>query len=442
MAWALAQRDQDALTKLAAASVGDALPVPVALNKVPLESLCVLPIPLSILTPKPCGGSANLPWWVEGGARMEAYDGIEPEQRASEEKPKRPGPREFLARQDAQGTWLRYSPRMTVHMRNSPPNAHKIQPEQQDLFSVEEIAEDTRFIADLSFPDEQTARGFAERFAPILTGGEWLAVGREGRPVEVAAVAVPAPKPLTRVGDEWTLTLTSDLVARGENLGFLTDLDVSALIHLSGKATTDFPDSKQWQMRGFAETEGLHGFNAASGLRRLPALAIRRGSCWRITGSGSHALAVALSARAGLGERTDEGCGRFALDLQPVKALASPDCHKTSPPRNRAEEMLLAVKRIASEKHGNLPSLSQLQWLRGSALAALDEVQMQTLFEKIETIPVRRPKGGSAWKNFPLSALRREMERFPDLEEKRLLVSQLVQWLGLQARSKAEEPRP
>ncbi len=88
-----------------------------------------------------------------------------------------------------------------------------------------------------------------------------------------------------------------------------------------------------------------------------------------------------------------------------------------------------------------LPSLSQLQWLRGRALAATRKEQIVELLREIEAIPDRRPKGGAAWKPFPLAALRREIDRLPELAEKRLLISQLVQWLAPRARDNAEEQR-
>lgn len=449
MAWALARDDQGALANLARASVGDALPLPPCLNESSLESLCVLPIPLSILTPKPGNGDADLPWWVEAGKQTEdAYDDLDPERIQPEEKSKRPGPREFLAREGGQGAWLRYSPRMSVHMRNQTADLFDLSGRpvtEPQLFSMEEIAEETSFVADLAFPDERAAQGFAERFAPLLSGAEWLAVGREGRPVEVAELASVAllspgtsPPP-----DTWTLTLVSDLVIRGDHLGFLIDLDVPTLIELASKKADDYPGWKEWKMRGFAESERLHGFNAASGLRRAPALAIRRGSCWRITGadSGALALALALSARGGLGERTQEGCGRFAIELQPMKLLARPDGQQSKAQPNPGEEILLVVERMAGDRHATDPSLSQLQWLRSSALAATSEAQLDELLQEVRAIAGRRPKGGGAWKDFPHDALRREVDRLSKLDEKRRLISRLVQRLALQALKKAEEQR-
>ena len=384
---------------------------------------------------------------MEAGKQTEdAYDDLDLERIKPEEKSKRPGAREFLAREGGQGAWLRYSPRMSVHMRNQTADLFDLSGRpvtEPELFSMEEIAEETRFVADLVFPDERAAQGFAERFAPLLSGAEWLAVGREGRPVEVAelaSVALLSPGAST-LNDTWTLTLVSDLVSRGEHLGFLTNLDVPSLIRLAGKKADHYPGWKEWKMRGFAESERLHGFNAASGLRRTPALAIRRGSCWRITGTGSGALALALSTMNEFGERTQEGCGRFAIDLQPMKPLARPDGQKDKVPANSGEKILLAVERIAEDKHATDPSLSQLQWLRSSTLAATSEAQLHELLEKIKAIAGRRPKGGGAWKDFPHNALRREIDRLGKLDEKRRLISHLVQRLALQALKRAEEQR-
>jgi len=462
LAWALNRRNEAAAAALRAACVGDALPLPPGMNEAALESLTVIPIPLSILTHKPNGGGAREPWWAAKEADApQAIDSLAPDRSESEEKPKRPGANEFLARTASDAPWQRYSPQMVVHMRNQTADlfdcSATVQTEPQ-LFSSEEIAEDTCFVADLHFADAQDAQAFVASFASILRGAEWLAVGREGRPVVVEAVASPAaPKTETRFGDTWTLTLTSDLVARGKHLGFLENLDIEALIALADRQHQEFPQARDWKIDGVAETSPLHGFNAASGLRRTPALAIRRGSCWRIEGSGSGALAAALAQKRFVGERGEEGCGRFLLDVQPLRGIrkagsgaappkSAPSARRSdmaAPPLedNRSELILRAVKEIAHRPGATAPSLSQLQWLRGRALAVTCEEQLQALLQEIEQAPKRRPKGAAAWGKFPMADLRTALGHLASLEEKRQLVSQLVQWLTPEVRRKSEESR-
>lgn len=431
MAWALARNDAAALSSIAAASVGDALPLPPGDGDI-VETM---PIPLSLKAPKPDGGSADLPWWIGCEENAQAYDDLGEMSGPDVDKPKRPGAREFVApRQD--GSWLRYAPAMRVHMRNHTPDLDSMGKRQAEpeLFSMEEIAEQTSFVAKLRFDDPETANAFSRLFAPVLSGGEWLAIGRGGRPVEVVKVADVPSVPVREFKDDWTLTLLSDTVVRGEHLGFLTGLDILTLCRLAGMEALD------WKMLGISETVRLHGFNAASGLRRTPVLAIRRGSCWRITGAGSHKLAEALACLPAIGERTLEGCGRFAIDVQPITGLVTPEKGEARLENNCGESLRRAAWKIAGEKWAQSPSPSQLQWLRSRALAAEDEKQMFDLLDELRNAPIRRPKGGGVWTGFA-EHLGKEFTKRPALEEKRLLVSSLVQRLVFQAKYKAQGKR-
>lgn len=422
-------------------SVGDALPLPTDLA----QAAEVLPIPLSILTKKPAGGDASLPWWETGAAEPEAFDSLYHERDDQEEKPKRPGAHEYLCRANASAPWRRYEPVMKVRLRNATPKRNS--EDKAELFSLEEIAEETRFQAELRFADPGAREAFIGSFGPLLTGQDWLGVGRGGSPVVVEALHT-ATEPgvgnvagLTSAGraDDWTLTLASDLIVRGPDLGFLDNLDISTLCLLAG---IDSPAAGQWLVKkAVPETERLYGFNAASGLQRAPALALRRGSCWRIGGTGSGALAAALDGRGVLGERTREGLGRFRISVEPFTDLVRKGGSSGAPHVNRGEVLLARAgdlaNRIGAKAKG--PSLSQLQWLRERALAAGDAEQLEKLLREVEQAPDRRPKGGKPWEDgaFPIKALRGQLARLdaenaghPDraLTEKRLLISSLVQW--------------
>jgi hypothetical protein len=451
MAWAIQNGRAEQAKLFEGISVGDALPLP----KDCLSAEQVLPIPLSILTDKPRGGDSAIPWWAAKTAETPAFDafGDVPE---AEEKRKRPGAHDYLCRTTDVPHWQRYTPSMRVRLRNATPKRGSAEDtrlfsleeiaEDTRLFSLEEIAEDTCFQAELRCADERTARDFLTAFAPLLSGADWLALGRGGSPARVESLTLlPPPSPPTQLGDDWTLTLTGDAIVRGERLGFLDNLDLKHLCQLAG---IDCPNN--WQVVSEAvETDTLHGFNAVTGLTRAPALALRRGSCWRIAGSGSAELAHALIRKGAIGERTDEGCGQFQIGIQPIESntLGKPPSKPEAPKTKRNEELLTLARQLANRIDDQGPSLSQLQWLRSQAGAVQTEAQLQTLLDEIESAQKRRPQGGKAWEHFPHRLLRkaldgcRTLDEESQLDEKRQLIAYLVQWRVPKAKAKAQEAR-
>lgn len=416
IAWAIHNGRPESLALFDRIAVGDALPLPEG----PAVADTVLPIPLSILTEKPKAGNADLPWWVAGSPPAPEFDSLG-EERRPDEKPKRPGAREYLCRSGNSGPWLRYTPAMRVRLRNATPKRDS--GEEANLFSLEEIAEETCFQAELRFADQGAAQDFLGNFAPLL-GSDWLAIGRGGQPVVVESITGLRESPSKTFTDDWTLTLVSDLILRGEHLGFLDHLDIDRLCRLAG-----IESQGGWGVeKPVVEAEAVHGFNAVSGLHRAPVLAIRRGSCWRITGAGSAELAKALAEKSALGERVREGFGRFLIDAQPITQIDRPQRSVDQPPVNRNEALLALARKLAGKINDKGPSLSQLQWLRAQALAAAKDSEIDTLLKEIETAPQRRPQGGKAWNAFPAAPLRKELARLPSLSEKSHLISCLVQW--------------
>jgi hypothetical protein len=398
----------------------------------------VMPIPLSILTQKPTAADADLPWWADGSPPAPEFDSLGKEKRP-DEKPKRPGAHEYLCRSGGDsGAWLRYTPAMQVRLRNATPDRGSLA--EAELFSLEEIAEETCFQTELRFAHQDVAQDFLRTFAPLLggplLGGDWLAIGRGGQPVIVESITTlqepPQEPPSKTSTDDWTLTLISDLILRGEHLGFLDYLDIDRLCQLAG-----IEKQGGWAgEKAVTKTEAVHGFNAVTGLHRAPALAIRRGSCWRITGPGSADLAAALAQRPALGERATEGFGRFLIDVQLVCKTDRPQGGGGGPLANRNESLLSIAQKLAEKIKDKSPSLSQLQWLREQALAARDDGNLKTLLEKIEKAPKDRPQGGKAWEYFPTLELRKALAGLQDLGEKRQLISYLVQWRVPQEKEK------
>lgn len=407
-------------------SFGDALPL---LGNCAAETL--LPIPLSILTPKPEGSSSKLPWWAAGGTSDEAFDSLggmlDPD-----EKAKRPGTHEYLCRLEQNSEWLHYAPILNVRLRNQSADDST---QKTELFSLEEIAEETCFQVELRFNTAEATEEFKKTFSTLLHSKDWLTIGRGGQPVVVDAFwpveATDQLKEDFEAKDNWTLTLTSDAIVRGRHLGFLDNLDILTLCEQAG-----IKSHQDWIIeKCTTETDAIYGFNAASGLHRAAALAIRRGSCWLIKGQNSHMLADILTNKdkAALGERTCEGFGRFVIDVQPIKALRKPQQNTKKPSANPQEALLAAAKALADLPGANQPSASQLQWLRNRALACETDDQLGALLKEIRGASGNRPNSGKVWEPFKVDKqLGKQLDQaFKNMQliEKRLLISHFVQYV-------------
>ena len=417
MAWAIHNGHGESVKLFERLSVGDALPLPKGCE----SAKQVLPIPLSILTEKPKAGDLAIPWWVSPSDYPGTFDSLYKQQDQDKDKPKRPSTHEYLCHLEGVANWQRYSPEMRVRLRNATPKRGSN--ENPRLFSLEEIAEDTCFQAEVHGADADTIKDFLNALAPVLTGADWLALGRGGAPARIEAFSVAtAPTLPPALDDEWTLALTSDAILRGERLGFLDNLSCERLCQLAGIEGQD-----DWTIVADAvETTSVHGFNAVTGLPRAPALALRRGSCWRIAGPGSAVLARAVIEKGALGERTGEGFGRFVIGVQPIESdrLGKPPGKAKSPEVRRNEELLAQARGLARELGKNGPSLSQLQWLRSKATAVDSGTRLQELLDEIEQAAQRR----KAWQHFPHQPLRKALDGCPTLDEKRRLIAYLVQW--------------
>lgn len=431
MAWALRHgRTPD----LNGVSWGDALPLPqTGLAATTSTVATVMPIPLALLSSKPKPEHADLPWWAMA-APVTQHDLYQAQ--SGGEKMKRPAADEFIAR-TGNGAWLRYQPDIQVQLRNQTPLRGTTDDPQ--LFSNEEIMEDTWFQSEVRFTDQEAATRFCQQYESLLNGNDWLTLGRGGRPVVIEQVMVaktPPPAKSKQQGSSWLLTLTSDTILRGENLGFLSNLNIATLCQLANMNA-----NSKWRIaNSTVETVPVHGFNAASGLRRTPALALRRGSCWLVGGKNCRQLADKLNRLNALGERCDEGFGRFEItDRSTFNELKTGD---ETPPElndNRGELLLEEAKVLADSPQLNnqkAPSKSQLQWLRNQALAAKTDADLGQVLKEVELAPQRRPAGGDAWKSFPLNDLRGKLDECQDLEEQRLLISHLVQWRMLALKEK------
>jgi len=290
-------RDFAALLVRGRIAVSDALPTPRPPKE--LSSADVLPAPLSLRSEKPAGAKGPVPWWAQLPQSTTRLDADE----VAGRKLQRPEDDLFVFREGPDQPWETFRPLLRVRLRNGRPD-----PMQADasLFAIEHLAEKTLFLCELRGARPDMAR-LASVLGPVLEGRRWLRVGRAGAPVEVvqlewAKELSPGPAEPTR------LILTSDLLVRDESLRWCSAIDDERLRQLPGWPA-DVTVEPLVQDAAMA-----HGFNGTSRLWRMPAAAVRRGSVFRIHGSGVAQLARMAANGEWLGERTHEGFGRFRLD--------------------------------------------------------------------------------------------------------------------------------
>ena len=415
--------------------MGNALFVPNDVTEGMLAKVRILPLPLSIHEPKggqgPSHGSysARTPWWNQPQAlstnlcKEKERDGLacplprgDEQDRHSDLYPraeyKRVKTDDYLFRQGQ--VWQRVRPRLGVLMRNQVPTARRDgkprrAEENPALFGEQVIWEEQAFVADLRFADRSRAEEFVKAAGSLLhpdsSGRGWLRVGRGGRPVRIESRAWnPALVPAESPSDHLTLTLTSDLIARAPWLTFLADLTVVDLKQLIEQAGCQVPSGENLQLAyKVCEPVEIYGFNSATGLPRAAALAIKRGSVFRLQGekealeSWRQALAALVEQGKGLGERTVEGFGRFVLDLDLHEQRYwenAPAGEKPEPAgvANWRDQILKRVLTFLDRHRSRLfdargksgPTPSQWQWLRNGARTATTDRQVEELLANLK----------------------------------------------------------
>ncbi|MFM9966015.1 MAG: RAMP superfamily CRISPR-associated protein [Planctomycetaceae bacterium] len=349
---------------------------------------------------------------------------------------------DVLVSNDSGQTLFRARPDCRVLLRNRSPvrrlgratdsrrdQATKLDQEKGDLFATTVLSEGQHFVADITFGSTELATQFIEQVksllaTPGLTGraseasAAWLRVGRGGRPVLVERyewLSEDQPTTLDGNATEFTLTLTSDLIGRRDDLTFLTTLDAAALESLTG-AKGLIGNIEVDQRVSVSETRIVRGFNTAAGTFRSPALAIKRGSAFLVRSSGTgsdgiklrdlfESLAKTYAASGGLGERTEEGFGRFFLN-SPAHRSPTVATTRTAPPEpsvTSAREMaidavLSAVREMNLDRAVGLkgfPARSQWQWLRHEA--EVPSKQPKAIVDEIVT--AAKKLSGANWKH-------------------------------------------
>lgn len=415
---------------------GDGLPLPPreeAFAQNELLSLEVLPIPLSIGTPKAMAPPGRIPWWARPGgidptlgARREVDLSILDVGERLAEKMKRPGTDEFLFRPAPGKSWQRYRPQIIERLHTRVPSEENQR--EQALFSTEEIAENTTFVSDLIVTNTAQAQTLGSVLQALT--GQWLRCGRGGRPLIIEhALWLAMPARAAPVGSDFTLLLESDLIVRDSYGNFHDRLDATTVAMLAG-----FEHAELVEKRNFSEGITLFGFNAATGLPRMAQRAIKAGSVIRVGGPDAAKVREALALRCALGECPDEGFGRFRIDGLPVPV--SPDAPEETPTVSPGHDEALCrqardwAQKLA--KAASAPSASQWGDFRGRVLAARLPEQIDEVFQLIEDASQKH--GGKAWKPFVEASaeLRKAVQDVPLADAQRLL-DYFVRWVRARA---------
>lgn len=304
-AWLVGEGERETASLLTSGriSVSDALPLPEAPPR--LDSVDVLPAPLTLQSRKPPGTAGEIPWWAKPKLLTRRLDAW-----STAEKLKRPEDDLFVYRAGEGAPWTTYRPARRVRLRNGRPDAKQVDP---SLFAIEQIVEETRFLAELHGSPEDM-KALAGKLNPILEGRRWLRVGRSGAPVEVSSLSWCGAAAPGKAAETAILTLTSDLLVRDRLLRWCTALDEATLRELLGIDDIAIVRTEVGDYKLLQDSVMVHGFNGTSRLWRMPAAAIRRGSVFEVKGMGVATLAERAARRQWLGERTHEGHGRYRID--------------------------------------------------------------------------------------------------------------------------------
>lgn len=430
-AWLLAQGERDVAATLVngQVSVSDALPLPSEPGL--LTSVEVCPAPLSLQSQKPGGVDGGVPWWalpitpiqrVEKGKAV--TEGDEPK------KLKRPEADLFACRQRQGSRWTVYRPQQRVRLRNGRPDPSQADPM---LFAIEQIAERTCFLTELRGEVSEMVR-LCKALRPVLEGGRWLRVGRAGAPVEVIRVAWARPQEPLAVGTSATLTLTSDLLARDRSLRWLTALDGTTFQKIPG-----WPDNVT--VTPIVQDQApVNGFNGTSRLRRLPAAAVRRGSVFRVEGPGVAQLARSMAEGRWLGERTQEGFGRFRLDdVLPGVSTGDTLIDAITPVPDDPAEVIAKTTQSWFEAHRRLakaggsatrrPSLSQ--WL--DLVSDLQRGAEDALSSRKQPTTV----GKQSWLDHDARAILDKLDKLGTRDDREAHARMFMRWLRAEMRKEA-----
>jgi len=293
-------------------TVHNAYPLPEDYKKQALDKLLSIPMPHAIHAVKQPAAeeeqALHWPHWAtqetDNTPELDDIKDINLLHANTNNKTQRPKGEMYLIR-DEQGKWRRYVQPMSIRMRNMRGDPFgKLTRKDTELFSEQRIPANTHFLLDIECQDNdllKTIIGYLQQ--PVF-------IGRSKAPVEVvAAVAINHDtKNDCDNNSAFTLIATSDWILRGENLGYLTQLDKDSLgqtLDIEIKALK----------ASYQESEQQGSFNYASGLPYRPFYVIKRGSSFKVSLAPDTQLD---GLKHPIGERTREGYGQYVIDL-PIK---------------------------------------------------------------------------------------------------------------------------
>lgn len=431
----------------------------------PLAALQVSPVPASA---ERCsegreGPSAErLPWWARGSPRPARWlEDPELEHDRLLEPPRETGPFElddgsrqgfdrireesYLA--SANGVdWYEAAPRFTTLMRNRTPvnrlartadsrrevvRAADVESDTGDLFSETALREGQLFLVDVRLADAAAAGRFLRVAGGLLARDpdrrRWLRLGRGGRPAIVRRWEW-LPEAPAAGGDgrlaEWdgrpafSVTLTSDAILRGDDLLFRDELSAADLAREAGAPCAGCAVEPS---RSAVSACEVRGFSTAAGTRRQTALALLRGSAVLVTADSEAELRPLFEglrrlerSGRGIGERTQEGFGRLAVNSTVHRApepapAGGPESTPAAPggPADWREGVLKrvlaeAVPALAGilpapgeEDRGAFPSRNQWQELRHRVEPAPSDAELEAVLEGLVAHSARH--AGRSW---------------------------------------------
>ena len=423
-AWLISAGERETASLLTSGRIAVSNVLPLPQEPARIESVEVLPAPLTLQSEKPTSAVGEVPWWAQPVAPPRRIDTW-----STEEELKRPEDDLFVFREDMNSPWIAYRPARRIRLRNGRPDLRQAEP---SLFAIEQIVEKTPFLAELRGSLEDMKQ-LAEKLSPVLQGQRWLRVGRGGAPVEVVRVAWCKDPAIPKVQDKARLVLTSDLLVRDEYLRWRTDLDTEAL-------RTLFDSDVQFE-KSLQDSTMVHGFNGTSRLWRMPAAAIRRGSVFEISGPGVAKLAERAAKGEWRGERTHEGFGRFRIDaVLPGVTDTIQTPREPQPVPDSEEEAVAATTKQWFDQHQALakpgsaaerkPSLSQ--WF--DLVAELERRDPNALTTRLHPTTA----GAKTWAHPDARAI---LEQLQALEPAQRVshARYFVRWLRLKLRTAREK---
>lgn len=347
-----------------------------SMDKFDVTQADALPFPLSYQAPKPTGQADDWPWWMDDAAPATPQDVLA---KKADGKLKRPGAHTYLVTRNGGRTWECNEVHLGTRLRNNAGEVQRGFRKDKALFSQEEVPENTVFLSHLRVraDDQEALKAFEAWLASRIGHGDWMFAGRGGTPMQIEQACRVGLPTSTAKPDELQIRLffETDLIVRRSSQTFHAQLDPDCLADLFRSSGVDVASDAIAGVQFLSEPTTVHGFNAMTGQKRLPAIAIRRGSAAVLAMRNSEAAESLRNALRpmqfqGLGERCAEGYGRFRIDFAPiVSGTTKPPEKPSDPPAD--ETMLHDVKNLLdrhkdclSSEHGF--STTRLQALRSA----------------------------------------------------------------------------